>query len=375
MKAKQKSGLVVAHEWFQDKFFETIYVNDINKNGIEEVKSIVMNNENGKVTLKIKTNTENYEFLSGTEDLYVCFEDGKPKTSKTLIISSPTTDIVFGNNKEQIEKFFEDDEEDTEEENYTKQDELGNERLVISLISDNKEVNSYLAAHKNEDLIVMWRNNLEQDIKKTTKTYDVDTVVAFIGKDGEKTCGELTLTSDDGVTVVCPPWTDGDKNVLCGGSETDRFVVFPHTKHSITVMEDAIKNYTTFKKLVAGRPSQEETIEEVDVEEDLTDSIVDQLLKSVCELKANKDECNCEQKKDVLDEIIEKSINAIDEEDEEEETLTDEEETETICEEVLFKKMAEYMQDAGITAINFEMDEDGNVECECRLRYAYPCKK
>ena len=233
---KKKSGLEVAHEWFQNKFFENIYVANGSDIEIEEVTSISLNTSDGVSKLSIKTASHEYDYESGSDGVYVCFEkDAKtPNDSKVLIISSPSSDVAFSSDIEELRFFFGKKEE---EKNEMTQNQL-QPQSVTDFVEDKKNL-----------MVVMGY-------------YDNPSKVTSIFSD------KLFIPSDAKVRIDTIPWSNNHDEVCYIVTDTWKGIIYSANFYSQDLMERLVELDNTEKALFGNNKisyvddSSENTMEE-----------------------------------------------------------------------------------------------------------------
>lgn len=210
---KKKSGLEVAHEWFQHKFFDTIYVTAANDIEIEEVTSISLNSIDGVSKLSIKTASHEYNYESGSDGVFVCFEkDAKtPNDSKVLIISSHGSDVAFSSDIEKLRNFF-------EEKNEAKQNQ--NQPQIVT---------DFVEGKKNLAIVMGY--------------YDNPSKITGIFSDA------LFIPNDAKVRIDTIPWSNNREEVCYIVTDAWKGVIYPSNFYSQDLMERLIELDNTEKAL------------------------------------------------------------------------------------------------------------------------------
>jgi hypothetical protein len=251
---KKKSGLEVAHEWFQNKFFENIYVTNASDIEIEEVTSISMNKSDGVSKLSIKTASHEYVYESGSDGVYVCFEkDAKtPNDSKVLIISSPSSDVAFSSDIEQIRDFFVEEEEE--------KNEMTQNQIQPQCVTD------FVEGKKNLMLVMGY--------------YDNPSKVTNLFSD------KLFIPNDAKVRIDTIPWSNNRDEVCYIVTDAWKGVIYSANFYSQDLMERLVDLDNTEKALFGNNKisyvedSSETTEEGLEIAKKIAD---------VCKTKSNHD--------------------------------------------------------------------------------------
>lgn len=252
---------------------------------------------------------------------------------------------------------------------HTVVDKFGVERETLYIDTDNEVINAYLADMKNIPLGMVYTLNTISEVNHNHAVYDgvveyvesndkpqiKSRVVLSTGK-----CPDLVenpfimeIDEEDKAVVGQTPWKKDDVPVCYVMSDNCRGIIFPYLIYAFDQMEALVQNYDRCAAMFR---------EDVD-----TKGLGNKFDKGV--------------EKSVID-MIKGYVNPkyrffhVDDENEDEPEISEEEEDDVceVCEEHLFREMAEYIRENEISSITFYLDEDGTVHCETLLRAVYPAK-
>lgn len=227
----------------------------------------------------------------------------------------------------------------------------------------------------------------------------------------------LVLNENEEVRVLTPSWAveSGKPSILCAkGTDDDRFIIYPIIDYPTPIMGTLVETEKQFDNLFNFKPLSGE-VKEYD---NLCDEIMHALAKDttkkvydgekdvkgvVNETEEGRYEkvmsINTDEMRDNLKGLVSKFVDDMNNKIEKDGCAaknfkdinldnTDEKDKEEIAESVangsgcieeeddlLFKKMAEYIQSHGASSISFYLEHDGSVSCEVRLNYTYPSNK
>lgn len=243
---------------------------------------------------------------------------------------------------------------------HTVVDKFGVERETLYIDTDNEVINKYLADMKNIPLGMVYTLNTISEVNHNHAVYDG--VVEYVESNDKphvvlsviNPCPSpliMVIDEKDKAVVGQTPWKNDDVPVCYIMSNTCRGIIFPYLVYSFEQMEALVQNYDRCAAMFR---------EDVDTK-GLGNKYDEGVEKSVM---------------DMLEEKYQFSNGAFfrDKIEKKDEIEISEEEEDDICEEHLFREMAEYIRENEISSITFTLDEDGTVHCETLLRAVYPAK-